>query len=361
VSALGYGYRDASKQVGGRLRRPLYASWSSVGQGGQELVDRHRTRISRLATWSAVVVIGAFVVVACRPEEATPEPTEVPASVAASEAPATAAPATEGPSTAPIVGSIVPTEAPATEAPTLAPTAPPPTEAPATEAPTLTPTAPPPTEAPATEAPTLTPTAPPPTEAPATEAPTLAPTAPPPTEAPATEAPTLAPTAPPPTEAPATEAPTLAPTAPPPTEAPATIVPAASATAEATAVSGTIVLPEGAVLPAGATWTVAIQDTSVSDAVAATIGETSSVVADPAAAEFEFEVPYDASLIDAAATYTLHAVIEDATQQALYVDDTATPVITGGAPTTGVTVEVVEATLADAAASMAAAMESAAP
>jgi putative lipoprotein len=135
----------------------------------------------------------------------------------------------------------------------------------------------------------------------------------------------------------------------------------ATAIPEATAVTGTLVLPAGALIPDGSTWTVAIQDTSVADAPAVTIGETSSVVADPMATAIPFEVPYDPSLIDAAATYTLHAVIEDASQELLYIDDIAVPVITGGAPSTGVTVEVVAPAAADAPASLAAAMESAAP
>jgi putative lipoprotein len=109
------------------------------------------------------------------------------------------------------------------------------------------------------------------------------------------------------------------------------------------AVSGTIVLPLGAAIPEGATWTVQIQDTTVADAPAITIGEVTSVVADPSAMEIPFEVQYDPSIIDEAATYTLRAVVEDATPVTLYVNESAVPVITGGAPSTGVVVEVVQA------------------
>jgi putative lipoprotein len=110
------------------------------------------------------------------------------------------------------------------------------------------------------------------------------------------------------------------------------------------AVSGTIVLPAGAVIPDGATWTIEIQDTTLADAPATVIGGVTADVADPTAAEIPFEVRYDLALIDEAATYTLYAVIEDATPAMLFTNDTAIPVITGGAPTAGVTVDVVPVT-----------------
>jgi uncharacterized lipoprotein YbaY len=118
--------------------------------------------------------------------------------------------------------------------------------------------------------------------------------------------------------------------------------PAASAS-PTPAVRGTIVLPVGAVVPEGATWTVAIQAAAIAGAPADTIGEVSSVVADPSATEIPFEVPYDPTVIDEAATYSLHVVIEDAAQLALYASDTPVPVITGGAPTANVAVQLVEA------------------
>lgn len=117
------------------------------------------------------------------------------------------------------------------------------------------------------------------------------------------------------------------------------VSPAAAAT-----ISGTIVLPIGAVLPPGSTWTVQIQDTTLVDAPATIIGEVTADVADPSAAEIPFEIPYDPALIDEAATYTLHAVIEDATSAMLFTNDTAVPVITGGAPTSAVTIDVITVT-----------------
>lgn len=70
-------------------------------------MDKSRTRISRLAKWSALVAVGALVVMACRPEDPTPQPTDV---------------ATEAPSTAPVSATLEPTPEPtaepiATEAP----------------------------------------------------------------------------------------------------------------------------------------------------------------------------------------------------------------------------------------------------
>jgi len=107
------------------------------------------------------------------------------------------------------------------------------------------------------------------------------------------------------------------------------------------AVSGTIVLPAGAVIPAGATWTIEIQDVTLADASADVIGEVTADVADPAATVIPFEVEYDPALIDEAATYALQVSIQDATSALLFASDTMTPIITAGAPTSGVTVDVV--------------------
>jgi uncharacterized lipoprotein YbaY len=109
------------------------------------------------------------------------------------------------------------------------------------------------------------------------------------------------------------------------------------------AASGTIVLPPGAVLPADATWTVQILDISLAETPAPVIGEVTADIADPSATEIPFEVSYDPALIDDAATYALRASIHDATSALLFTNDTVTPVITGGAPTIGVTIDVVPA------------------
>jgi uncharacterized lipoprotein YbaY len=173
------------------------------------------------------------------------------------------------------------------------------------------------------------------------------------TEPPVTEPPV---TEPPVTEPPATEAPAIT-EAPMLTESPSP----AMSEAPSPSVSGTIVLPTDAVTPAGATWTVEIQDTTLADAPAATIGEVTSIVADPAATVIPFDVPYDPAVIDPLATYTLRAVVEDATPVLLYTSDTVVPVITGGAPTSGVVIEVVAAVSASGADASMAPMESATP
>ena len=66
-----------------------------------------------------------------------------------------------------------------------------------------------------------------------------------------------------------------------------------------------------------------------------------------------FEIPYDAAAILDANTYTLEARIQDAAGTLLFVNDTAVPVLTGGAPSEDLIVPVV-AVPAEATASMAA-------
>jgi putative lipoprotein len=98
------------------------------------------------------------------------------------------------------------------------------------------------------------------------------------------------------------------------------------------------------VIPDAATWTVAIQDISLADAPATIIGEVTADVADPTATEIPFGVVYDPAVIDETATYALSATIQDATSALLFASDTVIPVITGGAPASGVTIEVVPVT-----------------
>jgi putative lipoprotein len=100
------------------------------------------------------------------------------------------------------------------------------------------------------------------------------------------------------------------------------------------------VLPEGTVLPDGAEWKVRLEDTSLADAPAVLIAEAGGVT-DPTATEIPFEIAYDAATILDANTYTLQASLEDAAGTLLYVNDTAIPVLTGGAPSEGVSVPVV--------------------
>ncbi len=284
-------------------------------------MDRNRTRIARMAQWSALIAVGALVVMACRPDEPTPEPTAAA-------------------STAPVAATIEPTPEPTPE-PTAEPTPEP------TPEPTAEPT-PEPTPEPTAE-PTPEPTAEP------TPEPTPEPTAEPTPEP--TPEPTAEPT-PEPTPEPTAE-PTPEPT-PEPTEAPvATDMPVASEAPvasegplasgdpgliEGPAVSGAITLPEDAVLPAGATWTVELQDASRQDVEAETIGAASGDVEDVAATEIPFAIGYDDALIDDLFSYTLIARIYDADGNLLYINDTVTDGIVEGEPVEGVVVQVQEAT-----------------
>jgi putative lipoprotein len=107
-----------------------------------------------------------------------------------------------------------------------------------------------------------------------------------------------------------------------------------------TMVTGVVTLPEGAVVPEGALWTVQLQDTSRADAEAVVIDEADGVV-DPASTDIPFEIAYDAATILDTNTYTLQARLEDASGTLLYVNDTAIPVLTGGAPSEGLIVPVI--------------------
>jgi putative lipoprotein len=131
------------------------------------------------------------------------------------------------------------------------------------------------------------------------------------------------------------------------TPAPTPVLTEAPATTEAPAledmVSGFIAMPMGAILPEDAVVTVEIEDVSIADAPAEIIAEAHPVLADLAASEIPFEIAYEPSRVDAAKTYAVRAVIEDAAGTLLYISDTSTPVITGDSPTTEVEVAVVPA------------------
>jgi uncharacterized lipoprotein YbaY len=244
-----------------------------------------RTRSSRLVKWSAAIAIGAFVVVACRPDDPTPAPTEA---------------ATEAPSTVPLSASIEPSAEPTAE-PTPEPTA----------EPTPEPTAEP------TPEPTAEPTA----------EPSIEPTAEPSVE---------------PTAEPSVE-PTAEPSVEPTAES--SVEPAVDPSTEPTdepAVDGTIVLPAGTTLDEGAEWTIEVQDTSLADAPAIVVGQDGGTIDDPSATEIEFAAPYDAAAIDERNTYTLSARIVDADGNLLYANDTSIPVITSDAPSDDVDVPVIE-------------------
>lgn len=114
-----------------------------------------------------------------------------------------------------------------------------------------------------------------------------------------------------------------------------------AAQAEDTTVSGSILVPEGSTLDGAAAWTVLVEDTSLADAPATTIGAAAGAVEDPSVTAIPFAAIYDAALVDESATYTLNARIVAADGALLFVNDTAIPVITAGAPVDDVTVPVV--------------------
>jgi putative lipoprotein len=127
----------------------------------------------------------------------------------------------------------------------------------------------------------------------------------------------------------------------------ATIAPAASelpvaseAPLTETVVSGTIVLPEGVLLPGGASWSVELQDATREDAPAVVVAEVGEPVSDLAAAEIPFEIPYDPLDIEPAVTYTLRARVEDAAGALLYINEISPPGVVGGIPVEGAFVTV---------------------
>ena len=106
-------------------------------------------------------------------------------------------------------------------------------------------------------------------------------------------------------------------------------------------VSGTITLQEGTSLPEGGKVLIEIQDVSLADAPATIIGEAEIAITDATVTELPFEVSYDAAEIVETNTYGLSVRVEDVDGQLMLTNDTATPVITAGAPTTDVSIEVV--------------------
>lgn len=115
----------------------------------------------------------------------------------------------------------------------------------------------------------------------------------------------------------------------------------AAAQSDGSTVEGSILLPDGATLEGAAAWTVLVEDTSLADAPATTIGAAAGAVDDAGATEIPFSAVYDAALVDESATYTLNARILDDAGDLLFINDTSIPVITNGAPVEGVAVPVV--------------------
>lgn len=97
-----------------------------------------------------------------------------------------------------------------------------------------------------------------------------------------------------------------------------------------TAVKGQATYLERIALPADAVVTVQIQDVSKADAPAILLAEQSFKV-EGKTPPFTFEVAYDASKINAKATYVVSVKIEQG-GKLRYINTTLVPVITNGAP-----------------------------
>ena len=105
-------------------------------------------------------------------------------------------------------------------------------------------------------------------------------------------------------------------------------------------VTGTIILPAGATVPDGATIKVLVEDTSLADVAATTIGEQ-TIDGDGQEGSIEFAVDYDPDEIVDNHSYSMRVRIEDADGSLLFINDTNIPVITNGNPTSDVEVPVI--------------------
>ncbi len=108
------------------------------------------------------------------------------------------------------------------------------------------------------------------------------------------------------------------------------------------AITGSIVLPEGTVMPEGAVWSVELQDTSLADVPAVTVGLDGGLIEDLTATQIPYIVEYEPTAIDDSLTYTLNAQVFDADGNPLFINDTSTPGIVDGEPVEDVQVEVID-------------------
>ena len=100
--------------------------------------------------------------------------------------------------------------------------------------------------------------------------------------------------------------------------------------ADGPAVEGAVRFAGGEVeLPEGAVVEVRLQDTSIADAPAVTLGE--QVIPDARSLPVAFRIPYDPADIDERFEYSLQASVT-LDGRLLYINDTVHLVLTGGAP-----------------------------
>jgi putative lipoprotein len=105
-------------------------------------------------------------------------------------------------------------------------------------------------------------------------------------------------------------------------------------------VSGTIILPDGETVPGGSTIKVQVQDTSLADAPATTMGEE-TIEGNGQTGSIDFSVEYNPDEIVDNHTYTMNVRIEDAGGSLLFINDTSIRVITNDNPTENVQVPVI--------------------
>ena len=102
-------------------------------------------------------------------------------------------------------------------------------------------------------------------------------------------------------------------------------------TAKDAAVTGTVSYRERIALPPDATVEVALEDVSLQDAPAKTIGKTELHTAGKQV-PFRFQIPYEAAKIDARHSYSVRATIF-AKGKMIFISTMSYPVITRGAST----------------------------
>jgi putative lipoprotein len=105
-------------------------------------------------------------------------------------------------------------------------------------------------------------------------------------------------------------------------------------------VTGAITFEGDAEIPDDAKVIVKIEDSSLADAPAETIGE--QIITNDTQFPIPYEVTYDADEIVDNHTYTMRARIEGADGSLLFINDTSIPVITRGNPTDEVEIPVIQ-------------------
>ncbi|MFN2187547.1 MAG: META domain-containing protein, partial [Candidatus Promineifilaceae bacterium] len=118
------------------------------------------------------------------------------------------------------------------------------------------------------------------------------------------------------------------------------VIETASSSAGSASVSGLVTYAGGGSLPAGATVTIQIRDTSLADAPATVVGE--QVMSDGGDFPIAYEVKYNPNLVIENHSYTMSCRITNAAGSLIFINDTAIPVITRGFPSEDVEILVIQ-------------------